>query len=434
MFSRRRVIGLGMLVLGACAGDDETRGGGPTCDPATQCVTPPECQLAAGASCVDGVCVYQAAPEHAPCRLDVASEEPDGFCRSGVCCGCGGAATQECAVAHGSGAQSRTCSATGWSEWGECLATTCDPGYEPSGSECVWAAGDIFNVYFELDFQQRDPGPYTDDEIAADWLGGGGSYQPELVTIEDEAGNRFLENAMPAGQMGLSESGLDWYMTLPDASLSELYVSYRMKFSENMATEYTPNPDGDYPLHWLSGKAALGLYTNHGWGGAGTRPGPDEGFFVLQMFDTRPAEQVATKFYVYDQNTACLENCEDGDPDNDVYWGGSFPTGALLEANVWYDVTYRIALNDPWTDNGLLEYFVDGNLLVSYDTFRFRDTEAVTIEILNFANFLGGSGTVPTLDGWWAFDDIILFDYNANAPDVPRGTTPSDPDRVLLTP
>ncbi|MGC4118786.1 MAG: right-handed parallel beta-helix repeat-containing protein [Myxococcales bacterium] len=52
--------------------------------------------------------------------------------------GCSGSATQACTIAHGTGAQTRTCEAGGtWSAWGACTVASCDPGYVISGNGCA---------------------------------------------------------------------------------------------------------------------------------------------------------------------------------------------------------------------------------------------------------------------------------------------------------
>lgn len=50
---------------------------------------------------------------------------------------CDGANTQPCAVAHGAGTQTRTCENGTWSSFGTCVATGCNPGYEPAGDHCT---------------------------------------------------------------------------------------------------------------------------------------------------------------------------------------------------------------------------------------------------------------------------------------------------------
>jgi hypothetical protein len=293
----------------------------------------------------------------------------------------------------------------------------------------------IFNIYFKQDFQHRTAGIYTKDKMQADWNNAANSLTTEKVYIEDENGNKIMKNYLDAGKFGLSQSGVDWYMTLPDKTQDELYYNYRMKFSDNIATEYTVSKYGEsypYPDHWLSGKAGQGFYTNmNGWPAAGNKPEPsNKAFFVLLMFDggrSSTHDKVQMKFYEYDLNMVCgapAPNC----------WGNSYPIDYDFSPNTWYDVTARIVLNDPGKNNGILEYFVNGKLVASFTNFRFRDYSDVKINMIDMSNFFGGSGTVPQRDGWFAYDDITVFNYNQNAMNIPRGTTPSQAGRVLILP
>ena len=115
-------------------------------------------------------------------------------------------------------------------------------------------------------------------------------------------------------------------------------------------------------------------------------------------------------------------------------WGNSNSINYYFSPDTWYNITLRLVLNNPGSSNGILEYFVNGRLVGSVTNYKFRDYSDVRITKINFANFLGGSGTAPWRDGWWAYDDFVIYNYNNNATGIPRGTTPSPLDRTLVTP
>jgi len=267
-------------------------------------------------------------------------------------------------------------------------------------------------VYWEQDFEDDTLGNYLESEFREDWNNAGGRRSTEIIKIEQESGNKFMKNYFDAdvlnGEKGfsLAAGGIDWYMNIPGEKQEELYVSYKVKFSENMANEYESS-GGQYASHWLSGKAGLGFYTKgSGWGGAGYKPKPEnKAFFVLVMFDSRGGNRLQQKFYEYDSDMTCPApepNC----------WGNSHYIDYFLSPNTWYTITVRIKLDTPGADNGLLQYYVNGDLITSYNNFNFRDYSDVKINMVNMANFLGGSGSAPYEDGWWAFDDFVIFNYN----------------------
>lgn len=272
-------------------------------------------------------------------------------------------------------------------------------------------------IYWEQDFEDDTLGNYLVSEFREDWNNAGGLRSTEKVRIEQESGNKFMKNYFYAdnlnGENGfsLAAGGIDWYMNIPGEKQEELYVSYKMKFSENMASEYESG--GQYPKHWLSGKAGLGFYTKgSGWGGAGYKPKPEnKAFFVLIMFDggyprdSPSPNKVQQKFYEYDLNMECPApepNC----------WGNSHKIDYYFSPNTWYTITVKIKLDTPGADDGTLQYYINGELINSYNDFNFRDYSDVKINMVNMANFLGGSGTAPYEDGWWAFDDFVIFNYN----------------------
>ena len=62
------------------------------------------------------------------------NETTDTDCSPGSCVG---PASQACTLAHGTGSQSRTCTAGVWSDWGSCEVASCDSGYAQSNNACV---------------------------------------------------------------------------------------------------------------------------------------------------------------------------------------------------------------------------------------------------------------------------------------------------------
>jgi len=53
---------------------------------------------------------------------------------------CSGSATQSCTISHGSGQQSRTCNLGTWSSWGACTVVSCDTGYQPNSGNTACVA------------------------------------------------------------------------------------------------------------------------------------------------------------------------------------------------------------------------------------------------------------------------------------------------------
>lgn len=300
-------------------------------------------------------------------------------------------------------------------------------GATPKPAAPRGADGSRFDISFSHDFQHDTVGPYRYEEWEKDW--GGPSWScPDWshwatgakMDIVQEGNNRFLRHRFDAGDfLTTGELGMQWETALP--ARDEVYLSFRVRCSDIFAVERL---DGKLP--GLKGKPAAGAPST----GPGERPGPDGGFSSRQMFKGGGGDRVELMPYIYHQEMEANSKTEDGKP---LYYGNSFGPRPALAPNTWYTITQRVVMNDPGKSNGIAEYYVDGKLVSSRQGFRFRDTDRVRIDTVSMSNFLGGSGDRPTAQGYWDFDDIIIFAYKSGV-GVPRGPVLSPAGRTLLLP
>lgn len=310
---------------------------------------------------------------------------------------------------------------------------------------------EIFEILFAHDFEDDPLGPYDYATWRADWREPAWSDpRPEnwdsgaKLEIVSEGGNRFMRHLIESGDFSVGASlGFQWFTPI-DGEHAELYLSFRMRASSLFAEQ---NLDGKLP----------GFINQRGDWSAGGRPGPDGGFATMMMFGNDLSSgglgdgRYGSMYYTYHQEMPCNSytqaccdlypdecaswtlDCNDCPPEERVYWGQGGGIPCDFEPDVWYTFTQRLALNDPYTSNGLQEVFIDGQLVRTAGFYRFRDTDAVGISHILMHNFLGGSGEVPTGSGTWDFDDVVVFVYT-DAAIVPRGTTPSEDGRTLELP
>jgi hypothetical protein len=284
-----------------------------------------------------------------------------------------------------------------------------------------------FDISFSRDFQGNAVGPYRYDEWEKDWDHPSWSCPDRShwatgakMEIVQEGDNRFLRHRFDPGDFSTTgELGMQWETALP--ARDEVYLSFRARCSDVFALEHL---DGKLP--GLKGKPAAGRAST----GPGERPGPDGGFSSRQMFKGGDGDRVELMPYIYHQEMEANSKTEDGKP---LYYGNSFGPRPALVPNTWYTITQRLVMNGPGVSNGIAEFYVDGKLVSSRQGFRFRDTDRVMIDTISMSNFLGGSGDRATVQGYWDFDDIVVFAYRPGV-SVPRGPVLSPAGRTLTVP
>lgn len=234
------------------------------------------------------------------------------------------------------------------------------------------------DALFHAHFTSAELGPYSLEEVEADfsaaptWDDGLGAGR---ATVEEEDGNRFLRVTYPNGVYGPADGGVQFIVDL-NGDHEELYFSYRVRFQAGFAF----NMGGKLP-GLIGGSAPTGCQ-------------PDEGgFSARNMWRTGGAAVQ----YVYwpDQPNTC------GD---DVQYGQSFAPGS------WQTIEHRIRMNTPGQNDGVLEGWVDGTLVLSDTARQWRKTDAFAIDALYFSTFFGGGSQewASPQEQWADFDDLIV--------------------------
>ena len=235
------------------------------------------------------------------------------------------------------------------------------------------------NVLLSVDFESSALGSYGREEIEADWPGLKYSKTGDRANIVDENGNRFVRIAFPEGAVGTNDGGSLWQVELGDSAADELYVAYRIRF---VGSSFDFVKGGKLP--GLSGGE-----DNTG----GDVPNGTDGWSGRMMW--RSGGQAVQYLYHPDQPGTFGE---------DLSWGVAFTPDR------WTTVETRIRMNTPGLRDGLVESWIDGNLVLSRGDIRFRDTDAFNIDSLLFHTFFGGSGAdwAPTKDEAVDFDNVVV--------------------------
>lgn len=264
----------------------------------------------------------------------------------------------------------------------------------------AWGQG----VVYENSFDDDAVGLYTPQTLAADWNdppyeNGLAQGRGRIVAgAEAYDAGRSLRLLYPEGSVGPSDStggGAQWNFNL-DQSYDELYLSYRVKFGESFdfvrggklpgLAGGTANSGGN-PPDGTDGWSARMMWRTNGSGGS-----PATG-------DTANLVQ-----YVYhpDQPGTFGEDFRyDDGPDSQ--W-------QAFEDDRWYQLQHRVVMNTPGQNDGLIQGWVDGELVMEAQGLRFRDTADFPIDQVFFSTFFGGGDPswAPTKDEFVYFDDFVV--------------------------
>jgi len=259
-------------------------------------------------------------------------------------------------------------------------------------------AGSIFKIFFENNFNTDQPGSYVGEEFESGWNNPiGATRQNTMDILNDEYSSRgnYMRGYFPINTHSPYLGGWSWNTRLAEPA-EEIYFSYDIRFKQG--------------FDWVQGGKIPGV--TGGRVESGTKPGPDDGFSVRLMWK----EAGRLVFYVYHHDQTI-------DFGNSYYWQDfAFHTGE------WYNITFRIVMNSlsgsAGNNDGILEGFVNGRLVIQLNNFRFRNLPDIHIDNLYICSFFGGNDSTwnTTSNEWIDTDNYVAFAYNETLPYVPRGS------------
>jgi len=273
----------------------------------------------------------------------------------------------------------------------------------------------------EVDFDQyTTAATYTEDQLEADfnnppWDDGVREGRISIVTGADAFGGSGASLAVsyPAGEHGTKETGGQWKAFLPE-KVEEAYLSYRVKFENGfdfvrggklpgLAAENAPT----------GSRAADGT---NGW--TGRMMGRTD--FQGTSGQPEQLESVAISYAKY------FESGPDGDGQEDkIYWIDADANRTVLQSDTWYKITQRIKLNTPGVADGILQIWLDGELVHEQTDVVYRTVAGLEIDQMYFSTFFGGGSSWRT-----SKDETVYFDdFKVSKPD-PRIHVPLDQPTV----
>ncbi|QDS99952.1 hypothetical protein HG15A2_32860 [Adhaeretor mobilis] len=254
-------------------------------------------------------------------------------------------------------------------------------------------------VIFTNDFEDDPVGIYTVGNLEDDWNGttSNNGVDEGRVAITDDAnayGTKSLVVKYPQGESNNGKS--QWKVPL-GTDYEELFVSYRIRFDDNFNfvrggklpgfSGGADNTGGNKPTGFDGWSARMMWRTN----GSGGSPQGDTTVAKIVQYAYHPDQP--TEFgedLRWDDNTA-----------------GQWQE---FESDQWYHLQHRVVMNTPTQHDGIVQAWLDGEMVLDRQDIRWRDTTAFGIDNFYFSTFFGGSSTIweASKDEFVYYDDFII--------------------------
>ena len=245
-------------------------------------------------------------------------------------------------------------------------------------------------LYFDIiteDFSDNVLGLYTKSAASADFgdLEGSNTDKSEILIVDNDTAMRFH---CYSGE----NSGEGWSVRIPTDTITELWESYDIKFK----TGFLVNAGCKLP--GTGGRGANGESVPTGGATVGTNDG----------FSNRNATHSDGRLrqYVYHHLITS-------------YGWNYYLDYTPSYTDDWFNYTVRMVLNSGTsTADGILEAFIDGVCVMSYDNILWREHLGVNIDYLMFSLYFGGSGSAQAAlqDEYVDFDNFFIYQFQTDVP------------------
>jgi hypothetical protein len=272
-----------------------------------------------------------------------------------------------------------------------------------------------FVIRWKVDFDDHPDGPYTDPQYKADWKGGD-LYMPNTTQVQTVDGKKVLASFFPKGTWGRG-GGLNQWSEFEDTGddITEIYWTFRIKYQD----------DFDWGLGAKLPGIGFGRVQTVASGGAG--PGIGDKGASCRLMQVADGKLI---MYVYHHGMS--------DKYGDDMGQGTF---GQLKRGVWQELTVRVVANDNGKANGIMQVWLDGELVASAQNIEMRTpTSPQHIRGIALNTFMGGGDArfAPDRDQYMWLDDVCFWEYSAKFlqanPSVARGLQLHPASAKLYTP
>lgn len=266
----------------------------------------------------------------------------------------------------------------------------------------------VTQVIYQNNFDQNSVGRYTRNQLDADWNDpefndGVDEGRVTVVSGQDAFGGtgNSLAVAYPEDEAGTKRTGAQWQLEL-DGEYEEAYLSYRVKFADGFDFSRGGKlpglaggtaPTGNAPAEGDNGWTGRLMWLNESAG----EPGDPE----------QPTSQAISYAKYADSGFN-----QDGRDEDETHWVDADGTRSEFESGVWYEITQRVVMNTPGVSDGIIQIWLDGELVHSQTDVLFRTVPDLKIDQVYFSTFFGGG------NGWETSKDETVFfdDFEVSVP------------------
>lgn len=269
----------------------------------------------------------------------------------------------------------------------------------------IFTSNATAQVVFEANFDHHTSGLYTEDDLDADfntpvWEDGVREGRISIVEGAEAYGGSgsSLAVAYPSGEHGTKETGGQWKLDL-DEEYEEAYLSYRIKFKSGFdfvrggklpGLAGGSSPSGSSPADGFNGWTGRLMWRTDFEGTSGS------------------PEQLVSNAISYAKYTDS-GFAGDGEQEDKLYWFGADDDLKPINSGQWYQITQRVKLNQPGVADGILQIWLDGELVHDQTDVLFRLTPDLKIDQMYFSTFFGGGSSWKTSkDETVYFDDFVI--------------------------
>lgn len=234
---------------------------------------------------------------------------------------------------------------------------------------------------YKNSFTSSPLGLYTTSQLDNEWNNppsSQGVRDGRVSIVQDSSGDKAMQVLYPDGKYDPDRTGAQWKL-LFGHSYNDLYSSYRIKFDKNFDFVKGGKLPGLAGGTAPSGGAEV---TGHnGWSG--------------RVMWRRDGMMVQYLYY----------------PDKSGTYGEDFPWNRAITRGVWHTITNHFKMNTPGKRDGVMQAWLDGELVLDRRDIRFRDDTGFGIDLFYFSTFFGGSNSSwkTSKDETILFDDFIIY-------------------------
>ena len=248
-------------------------------------------------------------------------------------------------------------------------------------------------IIFQQDFESAATGTYNPELLNTQWdtpIWHLGFNEGRANIVTDPQKGQSLQITFPAGKFGAGGasaflSDLAFGIGI-EGHFEELYLTYDMKFAEGFDFVQGGKLPGLCGYSYKQ-TPAEGCNTGGGF------PSGFDGWSARGMW----REDGTLENYVYNASQRSFYG-------DDEYWNVKAIPGQ------WHRVQHRVVLNTVGQKNGILEAWFDGSKVLSDNTFEYRKTEDIKVNLFYFNTFFGGNDSTwaPSTDQFITFDNFRI--------------------------